>query len=215
MNQSSLGFLETKGFVALMQATDTMLKAADVRLVKYQRVGGGLVTVSISGDLAAVRAAIEAGLAALQGIARVTSTVLGKPGQAVWSMLHPRYPLEHPAISGALGLVETRGFIPSVVAVDTMDKAVNIFFIGYENIGDGLVTVMIGGELSAVKYAIEAGAAAAGNIGEVISARVITRPQEDMEQVFLLGSGALIPGIPLAPHIAALPSRLQRKGKHQ
>ena len=214
MNQSSLGFLETKGFVALMQATDIMLKAADVQLVKYERVGGGLVTVCISGDLPAVRAAIEAGLAALQGITKVISTVLGKPGQAVWSMLHPHYPPQHPAISGALGLVETRGFIPNVVAVDTMDKAADIFFIGYENIGDGLVTTMIGGELSAVKYATEAGAAAAGNIGEVISARVITRPQERMEQVFLLGSGALIPGIPLAPRIAAFPSRPQRKGKH-
>jgi microcompartment protein CcmL/EutN len=215
LNQSSLGFLETRGFVALMQATDTMLKAADVRLVKYERVGGGLVTVCISGDLAAVRAAIEAGLAALHGTAPVTSAVLGKPGQAVWSMLRPRYSPQHLAVSGAVGLVETRGFLPSVVAVDAMDKAADISFLGYENIGDGLVTAMISGELSAVKYATEAGVAAAGNIGEVLSSRVITRPQEDIEQVFLLGSGALISGIPQIPGVAALPSRTPRRGKHR
>lgn len=213
MASDSLGLLETKGFVALMEATDTMLKAASVRLVKYERVGGGLAAVCIGGELAAVRAAIESGLAAVPEAAQASSTVLAKPSEAVWSMLRCSFPSKPLPDSSALGLVETRGFVSGVVAVDTMDKAAGIVFLGYENIGDGLVTVMIGGDLAAVKHAVEAGAAAVRRVGELISAKVVSRPQAEIEQVLLLASGIPTGSISQPPAVGALPpsSRHRRK----
>jgi len=85
--------------------------------------------------------------------------------------------------SEAIGLVETRGFVPAIVAVDAMDKAANVTLVGYENIGDGLVTVMVRGDVAAVKYATDVGGAAAARVGEVISVRVIARPQGNMADV--------------------------------
>lgn len=86
-NGSALGFVETRGFVALVEATDAMLKAANVRVVKYERVGGGLVTVCIQGDLGAVRVATDAGVAAATRMGQATSVVLASPSNAVVTLL--------------------------------------------------------------------------------------------------------------------------------
>lgn len=86
-NGSALGFVETKGFVALVEATDAMLKAANVRVVRYERVGGGLVTVCIQGDLGAVRVATDAGVAAANRMGPATSVVLASPSNAVTGLL--------------------------------------------------------------------------------------------------------------------------------
>ena len=86
-NGSALGFIETRGFVALVEATDAMLKAANVRVVKYERVGGGLVTVCIQGDLGAVRVATDAGMAVAARMGQATSVVLASPSKAVVTLL--------------------------------------------------------------------------------------------------------------------------------
>ncbi len=83
----------------------------------------------------------------------------------------------------ALGLVETRGFVAAVEAADAMVKAANVVLVGYEKIGSGLVTVMVRGDVGATKAATDAGAAAAGRVGEVVSVHVIPRPHPDLEKV--------------------------------
>lgn len=83
----------------------------------------------------------------------------------------------------ALGLVETRGLIGAVEAADAMVKAANVRLVGKELIGGGLVTVMVRGDVGAVKAATDAGAASAGRVGEVISVHVIPRPHEDVEPI--------------------------------
>jgi ethanolamine utilization protein EutM len=83
----------------------------------------------------------------------------------------------------ALGMVETRGFIGSVEAADAMVKAANVLLIGSEYIGAGYVTVLIRGDVGAVKAATDAGAAAARRVGELISVHVIPRPHADVERV--------------------------------
>jgi ethanolamine utilization protein EutM len=88
---------------------------------------------------------------------------------------------------GALGLIETKGLVGAVEAADAMVKAANVRLIGREQIGGGLVTVMVRGDVGAVKAATDAGAAAAGKIGEVVSVHVIPRPHEDVEAI--LGKG--------------------------
>jgi len=92
----------------------------------------------------------------------------------------------------ALGMVEVKGFVPLVEASDAMMKAANVRFLGWTKIGSGLVTAFVTGDVAAVKAATDAGAAAAGRIGEVLSVQVIPRPHEDLQIVLPLSkpSGA-------------------------
>jgi len=88
----------------------------------------------------------------------------------------------------ALGLIETRGLIASIEAADAMVKAANVILIGKEYIGSGYVTVMVRGDVGAVKAATDAGAAAARRVGELVAVHVIPRPHEAVE-VILPGAG--------------------------
>ena len=83
----------------------------------------------------------------------------------------------------ALGMIETRGLVGSIEAADAMVKAANVHRIGKEHIGGGLVTVMVRGDVGAVKAAVEAGGAAAKRVGELISVHVIPRPHGDVEEI--------------------------------
>jgi microcompartment protein CcmL/EutN len=83
----------------------------------------------------------------------------------------------------ALGLIETRGLVAMIEAADAMVKAANVTLIGMEKIGSGLVTVMVRGDVGAVKAATDAGAAAAKRVGEVVSIHVIPRPHTDTEKL--------------------------------
>ena len=83
----------------------------------------------------------------------------------------------------ALGLIETKGYVGAVEAADAMAKAANVTLIGYQKVGAGLVTVMVRGDVGAVKAAVDAGAAAAKRVGEVVSVHVIPRPHSDTEKL--------------------------------
>ena len=83
----------------------------------------------------------------------------------------------------ALGMIETRGLVASIEAADAMVKAANVHLIGKEHVGGGLVSVMVRGDVGAVKAAVEAGGAAAKRVGELISVHVIPRPHSDVEDV--------------------------------
>jgi len=83
----------------------------------------------------------------------------------------------------ALGMIETKGLIGAVEAADAMVKAANVTLIGKEYVGGGLVTVMVRGDVGAVKAATDAGATAAQRVGEVISIHVIPRPNGDVEGI--------------------------------
>src|SRR5216117_1207586 len=86
----------------------------------------------------------------------------------------------------ALGMIETRGLVPLVEASDAMLKAANVTLIGWQKIGSGMVTALVVGDVAAVKAAIDAGATAAGRVGEVIGTQVIPRPHEDLGAVLPL-----------------------------
>jgi len=83
----------------------------------------------------------------------------------------------------ALGMVETRGLVAAIEAADAMVKAANVTLIGTEKIGSGLVTVMVRGDVGAVKAATEVGAAAAQRLGELVAVHVIPRPHGDVEKI--------------------------------
>ena len=83
----------------------------------------------------------------------------------------------------ALGMVETRGLGGAIEAADAMVKSANVSLVGYEKIGSGLVTVMVRGDVGAVKAAVDAGACAAEKVGEIVSQHVIPRPHTDVEKI--------------------------------
>ena len=83
----------------------------------------------------------------------------------------------------ALGMVETRGLVAAIEAADAMVEAANVTLIGSEKIGSGLVSVMVRGDVGAVKAAVEAGGAAASRLGEVIATHVIPRPHTDVDKL--------------------------------
>ena len=85
--------------------------------------------------------------------------------------------------SEALGMIETKGLIGSVEAADAMVKAANVVLVGKEYIGAGYVTVLVRGDVGAVKAATDAGAAAARRVGELVSVHVIPRPHSEVERI--------------------------------
>src|SRR5467141_3369636 len=91
--------------------------------------------------------------------------------------------VEEPMSNEALGMIETKGLVGSIEAADAMVKAANVILIGKEYIGSGYVTVMVRGDVGAVKAATDAGAAAARRVGELISVHVIPRPHQEVERV--------------------------------
>ena len=88
----------------------------------------------------------------------------------------------------ALGMIETKGFVAALAAADAMVKAANVSILKREEVGDGLVAVLITGDVGAVKAATEAGAETAGSVGEVVSVHVIPRPHQDLTKHFTAGA---------------------------
>lgn len=93
-------------------------------------------------------------------------------------------------VNEALGMIETKGFIALVEAVDAMMKAANVKFLGWDKVGSGLVSAFVSGDVAAVKAATDAGAAAAGRIGQVMSVQVIARPHDDLQRVLKVSTGS-------------------------
>jgi ethanolamine utilization protein EutM len=83
----------------------------------------------------------------------------------------------------ALGMIECKGLVALIEAADSMLKAANVQMVGWEKVGSGLVTAFVVGDVAAVKAAVDAGASAAGKIGEVVSVQVIPRPHEELASV--------------------------------
>ena len=86
-------------------------------------------------------------------------------------------------VKQALGMIETRGLTAAIEDADSMVKAAEVALVGTEKIGSGLVTVMVRGDVGAVKAAVEAGAATASSLGELVATHVIPRPHEDVEKI--------------------------------
>jgi len=93
-------------------------------------------------------------------------------------------------VNEALGMIETKGFVALIEAVDAMMKAANVKFLGWDKVGSGLVSAFVSGDVAAVKAATDAGAAAAGRIGHVMSVQVIARPHDDLYKVLRINASA-------------------------
>lgn len=187
----ALGFIETKGLVGSIEATDAMLKAADVEFIGSVTIGAGLTTTIVTGEVGAVKASVEAGQEAASRVGELFSNnVIPRPHTDVARVMPPKGPATgKPATPGeqipletALGMIETLGFTANIEATDAMLKAADVSLVGQEQIGAGLVTVFVQGDVGAVKAAVEAGQTAASRIGEVVSAHVIPRPHSGVAE---------------------------------
>jgi len=89
--------------------------------------------------------------------------------------------------TNSLGMIETKGLIGAIEAADAMVKSANVQLVGKEQVGGGLVTVMVRGDVGAVKAAVDAGACAAEKVGEIVSQHVIPRPHTDVEKILPKG----------------------------
>lgn len=92
-------------------------------------------------------------------------------------------------MSNAIGMIETKGFVAALAAADAMVKAANVVVVGREQVGDGLVAVIVNGDVGAVKAATEAGAEAASSVGTLVSVHVIPRPHPDLGKHFSTTGG--------------------------
>ena len=190
--EEALGLVETLAIVPVIEATDKMLKAADVELVALEAGGSTLCTVFVKGDVAACRSAVEAGAAAAEKIGTLTGkNVMPRPIKAISAIVNTNdidqgeEPDEVPhGPTQALGMVETFGVLYLMEAADAMCKAADVELVGYENIYDGYVSALVRGDVGACKTAVAAGVKAIEDMGhEVYSHVTIARPHPGLEKI--------------------------------
>jgi microcompartment protein CcmL/EutN len=188
MNQA-LGMIETKGMVALFEATDAMLKAANVTFTGWEKVGSGLVTSFVEGDVAAVKAATDVGAAAARRVGELSCVqVIPRPHDDIALFFKKSAKKEgaaEPDPGTAVGLIETRGLTGLVEASDAMCKAASVQLVRTIQIGGGYVTAIVRGDVGSVRAAVDAGASAARRVGELVSSHVIPRPHEGLVEGML------------------------------
>ena len=199
MNEA-LGILEVTGFTPAMVALDTMDKATGVRVLQIESNDFYGVVLKITGPQAAIAAAIEAGKSIAEQMGgKPVGAVLNRPDERAWSALEskvevspliqqpivkiPNYEAVHKREGAtmadnisALGFIETQGFTAVFEAIDSACKAANVEVLGKEKLGGGYITVVIKGDVAAVKAAVEAGVAKVNGLGKLIAGHVIARP---------------------------------------
>lgn len=202
----ALGMLETTGMTPAIVALDVMDKTAKVRVLQAELNDFLGVCLKIQGTVAAVEAAIQAGRTAAERMGgKPIVDVINSPSVSAWPAIEspiefntsnqqrvvftPSYEAvtqpaeneEHTVAksnSFALGLIETQGFTAVFEAIDSACKAANVEVVGKEKLGGGYVTVVIKGDVAAVKAAIDAGQAKVEGLGKLIAAHVIPRPSD-------------------------------------
>ncbi len=183
-SMNALGMIEVVGYTAMVEAADAAVKAATTEIVSRLWIGSGYAVVLFRGDVAAVKAAVDAGTGAAGRIGKViASHVIPSPHWLLAGPL-PVGPIAHgksaekdkEVFGEALGFIETKGFCAAVAASDAAVKSARVVPLGRQGIGNALVTTVYKGDIAAVKSAVDAGATIARQVGELVSVHVIPRP---------------------------------------
>ena len=171
----------------MVEGADAMAKAASVQLLGWDKVGSGLVTVFCSGDVAAVKSAVDAGSTAAARVGQVHSVhVIPRPHGALGAVVPERSGEggEDGSIR-ALGFIETKGATGAIESADAMSKAADVEVVKVQDIGGGYITVMVSGDVGSVQASVSAGSEAAERVGELVSQHVIPRPHDDLVALYL------------------------------
>jgi microcompartment protein CcmL/EutN len=180
--------IETKGLVAMFEAADAMLKAANVTFGGWVPVGSGLVAAFVEGDVAAVKAASDVGAAAARRVGEVSSIqVIPRPHDDIEKFLkRPAADADKkPGSTAALGLLETKGLVGVIEGSDAMCKAAGVELVRLVEIGGGYVTAVVRGDVGSVRAAVDAGVEAARRVGELVASDVIPRPHDGLVEGML------------------------------
>ncbi|MBN1998864.1 BMC domain-containing protein [candidate division KSB1 bacterium] len=182
---TALGIIETLGFATAMQAADTAIKSARVLLADWLKVGGGKINIIVRGDVAAVRTAVEAGVAFGNKIGKVEAhTLIPHPHEQldiypIGLSSKPRHSQRKD--SAALGILETRGFAPLIRGADAALKEASVELVEWRQVGSGFVSFVVEGNVADVRSSIDAGLNAAQQVGQVVSHVVIPRPFDTLD----------------------------------
>lgn len=199
MNQA-LGILEVTGFTPAMVALDAMEKSAGIRVLQAELNDFYGVCLKVTGSTAEVSAALDAGKAIAESMGgKPVGTVLNRPDQRALASIHSRpevSPLIQQSVvldpnpesskesavaeSSALGFIETQGFTAVFDAIDSACKAANVEVVGKEKLGGGYITIVVRGDVAAVKAAVDAGKSRVEGLGKLIAAHVIARPSSQV-----------------------------------
>jgi carbon dioxide concentrating mechanism protein CcmO len=199
----ALGILEVTGLTPAMVALDTMDKTAGIRLLQAESNDWLGIVLKVAGAVDNVQAAIAAGRDVAERMGgKPVSTVINRPEETAWKALMSVVeisPLIQQAIvktpnyealrnvtteestvadnlSFALGFIETQGFTAVFEAIDSACKAANVEVVGKEKLGGGYITIIVKGDVAAVRAAIDAGTAKVNGLGKLIAGHVIARP---------------------------------------
>ena len=184
LSPRALGMLETQGLAPLIEGADTMAKAAAVELSGWAFIGGALSHLVVRGDVAAVQTAVEAGRRRAEGVGVVNATlVIPQPIEGIGPLLPPPLAAE-PVAAGALGVLETTGYVGVVEGCDALVKAGEVEILRLINGSGGRIAALARGSLDDVQAAINAGAEAVRRAGELENARVISRPAPEVMACF-------------------------------
>jgi microcompartment protein CcmL/EutN len=184
--KQALGMIETKGLVAMFEAADAMLKAANVTFAGWVPVGSGLVTAFVEGDVAAVKAATDVGAAAARRVGEVSCVqVIPRPHDDLDKFVQaatkkPAAPDAKKDSAEAVGLLETRGLVGVIEGGDAMVKAAGVQLVRLVEIGGGYVTAVVRGDVGSVRAAVDAGAEAASRAGDLVASHIIARPHDGL-----------------------------------
>ena len=182
----AIGMVETVGLLGIVEAGDAMAKAASVQLLGWGKVGSGLVTVFCSGDVAAVKSAVDAGSTAAAKVGQVHSVhVIPRPHEELGAIMPERGESGEGEGVRALGLIESRGATGVIEAADAMSKAADVDIVRVQEIGGGYITVLVSGDVGSVQASVSAGAEACERVGELVSQHVIPRPHDDVVALYL------------------------------
>ena len=197
----ALGFIEIPFLSITLLVADQVVKSAGVRLLGIDTTGNPSLLVRLEGDVASVQSALNCAKQSATGLgSEIVATCLSRPEAGFTPMVvfpnthNPLYggreqflPTDFPAANQktmntneALGIIETQGLTAVLEATDVMLKAANVTLVGKEKIGAAYVTVIVRGDVAAVKAAVEAGSRAVGNLGKLVAAHVIARPHDDL-----------------------------------
>lgn len=217
---TALGLVSTQSFPAIVGTADAMLKSAEVTLVGYEKVGNGLCTAVVRGNIADVRLAVEEGAKTAEKFSQMVSkSIIARPmpnlevifpiGSQIAELIQKRRGYSRLS-NRAIGLLETKGFPAMVGAADAMLKSADVQLASYEKIGDGLCTAIIRGSVANVAIAVEVGMQEAERIGDFNSLMVIPRLLEDLEHTLPVASYWMDEQEPLP---VLLPNKVKEKEK--
>ncbi len=174
----AIGILETQGLLALVAGADAMVKEAPVKITGWAFIGGGLTHVAVVGDVAAVRSAVGAGVGAAGAAGSVVANLVLPQPSSDTALLVPSGDVGSPLSVGALGLLESTGYVGAVAAADAMTKAGAVDIRRFALASGGRIGTFATGHLDDVREALAAGAAATEKVGELNGTHIVSRPDE-------------------------------------